>query len=57
MREVLVVKGREALTVVDGLAYYEHSSEREVIVVNDLRQVFQHTAIDVLVGPGEMVAG
>lgn len=57
MGEVLVVECREALAVVDGLANDEHRGEGEMVVVDNLGQVFEYTAIDALVGPGEMVTG
>ena len=57
MREVLVVELRLSLTVVDRFADYNHCCECEIVVVYDLCQVFQHAAIDLLVGPRQMVAG
>ena len=55
--EVLGVEFAKALTIVDGLAYDEHSGEGEVVVVDNLGEVFEHTTIDLLVWPCEMVAG
>ncbi len=55
--EVLVVEGGKALAIVDGLAYDEHRGEGEVVVVDNLCEVFQLAAVDALVGPGEMIAG
>lgn len=57
MSEVLGVKRREALAVVDGLAHYEHRGQRELIVVDNLGEVFQLATIDLLVWPCEMIAG
>ena len=57
MGEVLVVEGRETLAVVDGLANDEHRGKGEMVVVDNLGQVFELTAIDALVGPGEMITG
>ena len=56
MREVLVVELRESLPVVDGFTDYEHGGEGEMIVVNHLGEVLQLAAINLLVGPGEVVA-
>ena len=39
--EVLVVEGGKASAVVDGLAYDEHGGEGEVVVVDNLCEVFQ----------------
>ena len=55
MGEVLVVEGREAFAVIDGLANDEHRGEGEVVFMDNLGQVFELTAIDALVGPGEMI--
>ena len=54
---MLVVKGREALAVVNGLADDKHRSEGEVVVVNDLGKVLEYASIYFLVGPRQMVAG
>ena len=56
MGEVFVVEFREAVSVVDGLAHNNHGCKGEMVVVDNLSQVFQYTAIDTLVGPGEMIA-
>ena len=42
---------------IDGLAHNEHGGKGEVVVVNDLGEVFEHTTIDLLVWPCEMIAG
>ena len=55
--EVLGVELAEAASIVDGLAYDEHGGEGEVVVVDNLGEVFEHTTIDLLVWPCEMVAG
>ena len=55
--EVLGVEFAKALTIVDGLAYDEQGGEGEVVVVDDLGEIFEHTTIDLLVWPCEMVAG
>ena len=57
MCEVLVVELRESLPVVDGFTYYEHGGEGEMIVVNHLGEVLQLATINLLVWPGEMIAG
>ena len=43
--------------MVDSLSNHEHRGEGEMVVVNNLRKVFQLAAIDALVGPRQMVAG
>ena len=57
MGKVFVVELREPLTVVDGLTHYKHRGEREFIVVDNLRKVFQLATIDLLVWPRQMVTG
>ena len=57
MCEVLVIKFGESLPVVDGFAHDKHGGEGELVVVNYLCEVFQLAAINLLVGPGEVVAG
>ena len=54
---MFVVELGEALTVVDGLAYDEHGGEGEVVVVDDLGEIFEYTTIDLLVRPCEMITG
>lgn len=56
MGEVLVVEFGEAVTVVDGFADHEHSSEREVVVVDDACEVFELTTVDALVRPCKVIA-
>ena len=41
----------------DGLADDEHGGEGEVVVVDDVGEIFQLAAVDVLVGPRQVVAG
>ena len=55
--EVLGVELAEAASIVDGLAYDEHGGEGEVVVVDNLGEVFEHTTIDCLVRPCEMMTG
>ena len=55
--EVLRVKLGEAAAVVDGLTYDEHRGERQVVVVNNLRKILELTAIDLLIGPRQVIAG
>ena len=55
--EVLGVELAKALTIVDGLAYDEHGGEGEVVVVDDLGEIFEYTTIDLLVRPCKMIAG
>ena len=55
--EVLGVELAEAASIVDGLAYDEHRGEGEVVVVDDLCEVFQLATIDLLVWPSQMIAG
>ena len=38
--EVFAVEFGESLTIVDGLTDHEHCGEREVVVMNNLRQIF-----------------
>ena len=57
MSEVLGVKRREALAIVDGLAYDEHRGESQLVVVDNLRQVLELATIDLLVRPCKMIAG
>ena len=57
MSEVLGVKRREALAIVDGLAHDEHRGESQLVVVDNLRQVLELATIDLLVRPCEMIAG
>ena len=57
MGEVLGIEFGETLTIVDGLAYYEHRGEGEMVVVDNLGEVFEHTPIDLLIGPCEMITG
>ena len=54
---MLGVELGKALTVVDGLADDKHCGEGEVVVVNNLRKVLQLATIDLLIGPGKMIAG
>ena len=56
MGEVLGVELGEALAIVDGLAYDEHRGEGEMVIVDDLRQVFELAAINLLIRPCEMIA-
>ena len=55
--EVLRIEFRETLAVVDGLAYDEHRGEGEMVVVDDLSQVFELAAINLLIRPCKMIAG
>ena len=55
--EVFVVEGRETCAIVNGLAHDKHGGEGEVVVVNNLCEVFEYAAIDLLIGPGQMIAG
>ena len=55
--EVLGVEFAEAASIVDGLAYDEHGGEGEVVVVDNLGEVFEHTTIDLLIWPCEMITG
>ena len=55
--EVLGVELAEAASIVDGLAYDEHGGEGEVVVVDNLGEVFEHTTIDLLIWPCEMITG
>ena len=55
--EVLGVELAEAASIVDGLTYDEHGGEGEVVVVDDLGEIFEHTTIDLLVWPCEMITG
>lgn len=57
MSEVLGVKRRESLAVVDGLANDNHGRQRQTVIMDNLRQVLQFTAIDSLVWPCQMIAG
>ena len=54
---MLVVELRESLSVVDGFTHHEHRGEGEMIVVNHLGEILQLAAINLLVGPGEVIAG
>ena len=55
--EVFGVELAEVASIVDGLAYDEHRGEGEVVVVDDFGEVFEHTTIDLLIWPCEMIAG
>ena len=55
--EIFRVEFGETSAIIDGLAHDEHRGEGEMIVVNNLGKVFEHTAIDFLVWPGEVIAG
>ena len=57
MCEMLVVKGREALAVVNGLAHDKHCCKCQLVVVDNLREVFQYASINLLVWPRQVVAG
>ena len=57
MGEVLGIEFGETLTIVDGLAHDEHRGEGKLIIVDDLGEVFEHTPIDLLIGPCEMITG
>ena len=57
MGEMFVVEFRQAFAIVDGLAHDEHRGKREVVIVDNLGKVFQHAAVDALVGPCEVVTG
>ena len=57
MSEVLGVEFAEAASIVDGLAYDEHGGEGEVVVVDNLGEIFEYTTIDLLVRPCEMITG
>ena len=54
---MLRIEFAEAASIVDGLAHNEHGGEGEVIVVDNLGQVSEYTAVDLLVGPSEVIAG
>lgn len=45
MCEMLVVKFRQSLPIVDGFTHDKHGGQREMIVVNDIGEVFQFSAI------------
>ena len=55
--EVLGVELAEAASIVDGLAYDEHGGEGEVVVVDNLGEVFEHTTIDLLIWPRKIITG
>ena len=57
MGEVLGVELAEPLTIIDGLAHDEHRGEGEVVVVDNLRKVFEDSSINLLVRPRQMIAG
>ena len=44
------------MAIVNGLSYYKHGSQGQVVVVDNLGEVFEYTTIDALVGPREVVA-
>ena len=44
------------MTVINGLAYDEHRGEGQVILMDYLGEVFQHTTIYFLIGPRQVVA-
>ena len=54
---MLGVKLRKTLAIVDGLAHDEHRGEGEMIVVDNLGEVFQLASIDLLVWPCEVITG
>ena len=54
---MFVVEGGEPLAIVDSLANDKHRGEGEMVVVDNLREVFENAAIDALVWPREMIAG
>ena len=55
--EVLGIELGKAAAIVDGLADNEHGGEGEMVVVDNLGEVFEDSAIDLLVRPREMIAG
>ncbi len=57
MGKVFVIEFRESLTIVDGLPHHKHRGQREFVVVNNLRKVFQLATIDLLVWPRQVVTG
>ena len=54
--ERVVVKTRQAMAVVNGLADYKESREREVVVANERCKLVETAAVDALFGPRELVA-
>ena len=57
MGKMLRIQLRQTLTIIYSLTYDEHGGTGEVIIVNQLGQVLELTAIDALVGPRQVVAG
>ena len=55
MFELMRIEAREALSVVDGITYDQQRGQRQVILFDNLRQVFQLTPIDPLLFPGQLV--
>ena len=56
MFELMRIKAREAFSVVDGITYDQQRGQRQVILFDNLRQVFQFTPIDALLFPSQLVA-
>ena len=55
--EVFRVEVGQTTAIVDGLTYDEHRGEGEMVVMDDLGEVFELTTIDFLVWPREMITG
>ena len=57
MSKVAVVELAQSMTVVDGLTYYNHGCESEVVLLEDVGKVLKLSAVDPLFLPRQLVAG
>ena len=57
MRKTFIVEFRIFTTIANGLSYYKHCGERQLIVMHYLRQIFELSPIDALIFPSQMITG
>ena len=55
MFELMRIETREAFSVVDGIPDDQQRGQRQVVLLDNLSQVFQLTPIDPLLFPGQLV--
>ena len=56
MFKLMRIEARESLPVVDGITYDQQRGQRQMVLLDNLRQVFQFTPIDALLFLSQLVA-